>query len=132
MERLSRIALVLLFSLAGAAHAESTCSTSACGTITCPGGCYQNEVNGECLANYCTDGLALPALARPARAALDCAPNAVSGSNSVSGCGNVVSGERNVVEGNRNVVSGTDNYVTGNCLVVSGVGGFYSGDNCGE
>jgi hypothetical protein len=59
-----------------------------------------------------------------------CAPNTVSGSNTVSGCGNVVSGVGNVVEGNYNVVSGVSNTVVGSCLVVSGVGGYYTGNDC--
>jgi hypothetical protein len=59
-----------------------------------------------------------------------CAPNTVSGSNTVSGCGNVVSGVSNVVQGNYNVVSGVSNTVYGSCLVVSGVGGSYTGNDC--
>lgn len=59
-----------------------------------------------------------------------CAPNTVSGSNTVSGCGNVVSGVNNVVRGNYNVVSGVSNTVYGSCLVVSGVGGHYTGNDC--
>jgi hypothetical protein len=36
----------------------------------------------------------------------------------------------NVVRGNYNVVSGVSNTVYGSCLVVSGVGGHYTGNDC--
>jgi hypothetical protein len=62
-----------------------------------------------------------------------CQPNVVSGSgNTVSGCGNAVSGVNNVIRGNSNIVSGSNNTVIGSCWVVSGVGGSYTGNNCGS
>lgn len=132
----SRIFLAgLVFLTLGAvdAKANSYCSTTNCGTIQCAGGCYQHEENGVCTDNYCTNQVAVESLdlshLTAAKASAKCS-NAVSGSNSVSGCGNTVSGIGNVVSGYNNVVSGMNNYVNGSCLVVSGTGGYYTGNNC--